>query len=328
MLVSVIIPVYNVQDYLARCIDSVVTQTYHELQILLVDDGSTDSSGSICDDYAKKDQRITVIHKKNGGLSDARNAGLDAMNGNYVTFIDADDYVHPQFVELLLNTIINTGAQIAVCHWKQLKESDTTPISCGDKACRYEKNEPITIFYREQALRSIFYQKELTHSACSRLFDSSIFSDICFPRGVLYEDLAVIYPIMRKVNTVALIGPEMYFYMHHPGSITSTLSLQRTQVLDILDDIEQQVATEEPHLLPAVQSRHMSACFNMLRIMPLNDPAWDATREKCIDYTKKMRKLCLFDKNVRIINKIAIILSYLGVKPLLFVINRNSNNPE
>ena len=109
MKVSVIIPVYNVQDYLARCIDSVVTQTHHDLEILLVDDGSTDASGDICNKLARQDQRITVIHKENGGLSDARNAGLDAMTGDYVTFIDGDDYVHPRFVEHLLRTINSTG---------------------------------------------------------------------------------------------------------------------------------------------------------------------------------------------------------------------------
>lgn len=324
MLVTVIIPVYNVQDYLARCIDSVVTQTHHNLQILLVDDGSTDSSGSICDDYAKKDRRITVIHKENGGLSDARNAGLDAMDGDYVTFIDGDDYVHPQFVELLLNTMAKSGAQIAVCNWKKVKEHNATSTACKDLECHHEKSEPLTIFNRQQALHSIFYQQELTHSACSRVFAASIFSDIRFPQDMLYEDLAIIYPIMRKVDTVALTSLTMYFYLQRSGSITSTVSLQRTQVLNILDNIEKQVATLNPELLPAVHSRHMSACFNMLRIMPPNDPAWQSTRELCIEYTKKMRKSCLRDKNVRLKNKLAILLSYLGSKPLLLVINRNN----
>ena len=319
MKVSVIIPVYNVQDYLARCIDSVVTQTHHDLEILLVDDGSTDASGDICNKLARQDRRITVIHKENGGLSDARNAGLDAMTGDYVTFIDGDDYVHPRFVELLLRTINSTSSDIAVCHWQELAE-DQHP-----KAVNTNK-PPLAndckLFTRAEALKSIFYQQELTHSACSRLFDASIFSDIRFPKGMLYEDLAIIYPIMNKVERVALIGPAMYYYMHRSGSITSTVSLKRTHVLKILDDLENQVSRQEPSLLPAVRSRHLSACFNMLRIMPLSDPAWQPTKKLCIDYTKSMRKLCLLDKEVRIKNKIAIILSYLGTPLLLLIVNR------
>ena len=104
-MVSVIIPVYNVQEYLARCVDSVLSQTYTNLEIILVDDGSLDMSGDMCDDYAHKDSRVRVVHKSNGGLSDARNAGLDIASGNYVAFIDADDYVHHQFVEKLYDTL-------------------------------------------------------------------------------------------------------------------------------------------------------------------------------------------------------------------------------
>ena len=119
-MVSVIIPVYNVQEYLARCVDSVLSQTYTNLEIILVDDGSLDMSGDMCDDYAHKDSRVRVVHKSNGGLSDARNAGLDIASGNYVAFIDADDYVHHQFVEKLYDTLQSTGAQIAA-HGRSLK---------------------------------------------------------------------------------------------------------------------------------------------------------------------------------------------------------------
>ena len=316
MKVSVIIPVYNVQDYLARCIDSVVTQTHSNLEILLVDDGSTDLSAKMCDDYARHDRRITVIHKDNGGLSDARNAALDVMTGDYITFVDADDYVHPRFVELLLNAISTTGAPIAIAHWQELNDGDTPRNIHG------VDSQP-TIFTRDEALKSIFYQQQLNHSACSRIFKASIFNDVRFPKGMLYEDLAVILPIMKQVESVALIQPATYYYMRRTGSITHTVSLRRTHVLDILDNIESQVADTMPHLLPAVRSRHMSACFNMLRIMPTADPQWQATKQRCWEYTKKMRFLCIIDKNVRLKNKIAILLSYLGVNILTAIINQS-----
>ena len=315
-MVSIIIPVYNVQDYLARCVDSVLTQTYTDLEIILVDDGSIDISGDICDEYALHDARVRVIHKENGGLSDARNAGLDVARGNYVAFIDADDYVHPSFVELLLKTINETGAQIAVSTWQELKD--------GDKPRKVKTKRPrCTILTQEEAISSVFYQKKLNHSACSRIFETQLFNNLRFPEGMLYEDLAIIYPLLCKVEKVALINTPMYYYMHRQGSIITTMSLRRTHVLDHIERIEEQVTDEAPQYLPAVRSRHLSACFNMLRLMPVDDPKWQATKERCWDYIKNMRFLCIKDSKVRLKNKIACLLSYLGVDFLIKIINNN-----
>lgn len=315
-MVSIIIPVYNVQDYLARCVDSVLTQTYTDLEIILVDDGSIDISGDICDEYALHDARVRVIHKENGGLSDARNAGLDEARGNYVAFIDADDYVDPSFVELLLKTINETGAQIAVSTWQELKD--------GDKPRKVKTKRPrCTILTQEEAISSVFYQKKLNHSACSRIFETQLFNNLRFPEGMLYEDLAIIYPLLCKVEKVALINTPMYYYMHRQGSIITTMSLRRTHVLDHIERIEEQVTDEAPQYLPAVRSRHLSACFNMLRLMPVDDPKWQATKERCWDYIKNMRFLCIKDSKVRLKNKIACLLSYFGVDFLIKIINNN-----
>ena len=315
-MVSIIIPVYNVQDYLARCVDSVLTQTYTDLEIILVDDGSIDISGDICDEYALHDARVRVIHKANGGLSDARNAGLDVARGNYVAFIDADDYVHPSFVELLLKTINETGAQIAVSTWQELKD--------GDKPRKVKTKRPrCTILTQEEAISSVFYQKKLNHSACSRIFETQLFNNLRFPEGMLYEDLAIIYPLLCKVEKVALINTPMYYYMHRQGSIITTMSLRRTHVLDHIERIEEQVTDEAPQYLPAVRSRHLSACFNMLRLMPVDEPKWQATKERCWDYIKNMRFLCIKDSKVRLKNKIACLLSYFGVDFLIKIINNN-----
>ena len=315
-MVSIIIPVYNVQDYLARCVDSVLTQTYTDLEIILVDDGSIDISGDICDEYALHDARVRVIHKENGGLSDARNAGLDVVRGNYVAFIDADDYVHPSFLELLLKTINETGAQIAVSTWQELKD--------GDKPRKVKTKRPrCTILTQEEAISSVFYQKKLNHSACSRIFETHLFNNLRFPEGMLYEDLAIIYPLLCKVEKVALINTPMYYYMHRQGSIITTMSLRRTHVLDHIERIEEQVTDEAPQYLPAVRSRHLSACFNMLRLMPVDDPKWQATKERCWNYIKNMRFLCIKDSKVRLKNKIACLLSYFGVAFLIKIINNN-----
>lgn len=318
-MVSVIIPVYNVQDYLARCVDAVLAQTYTDLEIILVDDGSLDVSGDMCDDYAAQDSRIRVIHKSNGGLSDARNAGLDVMRGDYVTFIDADDYVHPSFVEVLVDTIKKTKSQIAVCTWQELNDG------CSPRKVKTH-NARCKIYDQEEAINSVFYQRKLNHSACSRLFERRLFDSLRFPEGALYEDLAVIYPLLVQVDRVALVYAPMYYYMHREGSIITTMSLRRTHVLDHLEKLEQQVMDEAPQYLPAVRSRHLSACFNMLRLMPLDSPAWVPVKERCWNYIISMRNLCIIDKNMRIKNKIAILLSYLGSNILLKSIHKNGQN--
>ena len=315
-MVSVIIPIYNVQDYLARCIDSVLTQTYKDLEIILVDDGSHDASGDICDNYDLEYRHIRVIHKENGGLSDARNAGLDVAQGQYVTFIDADDYVHPRFVEALMNTIETTGAQIAACTWQELKEGKTPrEVMVENASCKF--------LSQEEAINTVFYQGELNHSACSRIFEKKLFDDLRFPVGALYEDLAIIYPLLCKVEKVALLKAPMYYYMHRTGSIITTMSLRRTHVLDHLERLEAQVSNEAPQYLPAVRSRHLSACFNMLRLMPARDPKWQPTKERCWNYIKRMRYLCIKDRNVRLKNKMAILLSFGGPNVLMMFINKS-----
>jgi glycosyltransferase involved in cell wall biosynthesis len=314
-MLSVIIPVYNVQKYLARCVESVLGQTHRDLEVILVDDGSTDSCGTLCDQYATQDQRVKVIHKSNGGLSSARNAGLDVMTGEYVTFVDADDFIHRDFAIKLLQAI-GLDAQIAVGRWQECDEGET-PIEAdviwGD----------VISFTRDEAIDEIYYQRRLTHSACSRIFEASLFDDLRFPKGKLYEDLAISYNLLKKVNKVVYIdnGPPLYYYMHRAGSIINTMKLERTHVLDHLEKIEREISDEAPQHLPAVRSRHMSACFNMLRLMPASDPLWQPTKERCWQYIKKMRLSCLKDRNVRAKNKAACLLSYLGLDFLMAVIN-------
>ena len=164
-------------------------------------------SGDMCDDYAHKDSRVRVVHKSNGGLSDARNAGLDIASGNYVAFIDADDYVHHQFVEKLYDTLQSTGAQIAACTWQELEDGETPhKVNSTNRRCR--------IYSQQEAINSVFYQQKLNHSACSRIFDKQLFRDLRFPEGALYEDLAIIYPLLCQVEKVALLESPMYYYMH------------------------------------------------------------------------------------------------------------------
>ena len=173
-LVTVIVPVYQVERYLTQCLHSIVSQTYDRLEIWLVDDGSTDGSAQLCDDWAARDSRIHVIHKPNGGLSDARNAALDVMTGDLVMMVDGDDYVGGDCVETLVRVIGDTDSDMAVGQWQMFRDGDSVapPSSLPGQ---------VKVFTRDQAINKVFYQDTLTNSACSRLFKAALFSGLRFP---------------------------------------------------------------------------------------------------------------------------------------------------
>ena len=263
--VTVIVPVYNVVDYLPQCVESIARQTYAHLEILLVDDGSTDGSGLLCDEYAAHDPRIRVIHKANGGLSDARNAALDVMTGELVMMVDGDDWLQTDAIERLLFLMDNTGADVAVGGWK-IVQNDAVP--------NFERKTPLGPVHEydaRQALSNIFYQSGMNHSACGRLFKAHLFHGLRFPVGMLYEDLAVAYDLYRQCSKVTFGDSRFYIYRQRPQSITNTFNAKRVDVLDILESLEQRLAHERSQYLPAVKSRLLSAYFNILLLCPSTD---------------------------------------------------------
>lgn len=303
-LITIIVPIYNVAVYMDRCVDSLLHQDYSNLEIILVDDGSTDGSAQRCDEWAQRDPRIKVIHQANGGLSAARNAALNIMMGDYVTMLDGDDFVSTTFVSTLLNIINTTGASLAAAAWTLFTDGtephiDTTPGK-------------VTTFTSAQAINNVFYQHTLTNSACCKLFKSSLFNNVRFPVGMLYEDLAVIYDLLSQATTVAHTSQSLYYYRQRTsGSITSSFSRRRTHVLNITEDLEQRIAAEAPQHLAAVRSRRLSACFNIMLLCP-DDGTMDDVIDRCWAGIKALRWQCLTDPRVRTKNKIGALLSYLG----------------
>ena len=161
-LVSVIVPVYKVESYLHRCVDCILAQTYANLEIILVDDGSPDNCGKICDEYAQKDKCIKVIHKKNGGLSDARNAGLDIAMGEYITFVDSDDWIHFQYVEILLNNLTKADVDISTCSFVRTPEKMLMDSKVSESSYH--------IYSSEKAIEQTLYQNRLDNSAWGKLY--------------------------------------------------------------------------------------------------------------------------------------------------------------
>ena len=232
--ISIIVPVYKVEPYLRKCLDSIVNQTYENLEIILVDDGSPDSCGAICDEYAARDERIRVIHQPNGGLSAARNRGLEAAAGDYVAFVDSDDWVEPDMYGYLLSGAEQVGADIAVCGiFEELPDR---------QVCRHWQEAET--FDTEGALEQLFLRKKYSHSAWDKLYRRTLFDGVRFPEGRNFEDIATTYRVFEKARTVQLMPEAKYHYLQRPDSIMGDGSLRnrvdsylaaKAQYLDMKD---------------------------------------------------------------------------------------------
>jgi len=222
-LISVIVPVYNVEKYLSRCIDSILAQTHKNLEIILVDDGSIDNCPNICDDYAKIDKRILVLHKKNGGLSSARNAGIDISKGNYIGFIDGDDYVLPDFCKNLYNALISAKADLSICNYKYVDEEGTTI----DRRIKSPiKDETLTS--DEAYERIVGYGYSYYVTAVNKLYKRNIFNNVRFPMGKLHEDEFTVHHIFSECNTITIISEVLYMYVQRSDSIMNkSFSVER-----------------------------------------------------------------------------------------------------
>ena len=210
-LVSIIIPIYKVEPYLHRCLDSIVNQTYTNLEIILVDDGSPDNSPQICDEYAAKDNRIVVIHKENGGLSDARNTGLDICKGDYISFVDSDDWVSLEYINELYSSIKETQADVAIVNHKHV-----TPFPARE----IQEKRRIKLFSKQQAFfKLIAEQHQPFVVSWGKLYRKNLFSNIRFPTGKCHEDEFTSHLLFNKASRIVYSNRTLYFYYQRPDSI-------------------------------------------------------------------------------------------------------------
>lgn len=209
-LVSVIIPVFNVIDYLEKSVYSVCSQTYKNLDIILIDDGSTDGSSELCDELSKNDNRIRVIHKKNSGLSDSRNIGLLNMRGKYLTFVDSDDWIKDSMVEEMLRVSIKKDADIVVCE---------SYFVYGSSVEKMHFSNSIITQNRDEAMKTLVEDRKFKTRAWGKIYKRSVWENVYFPHGEIYEDVSTIYKTYLKSKRIALLDNPMYFYNQREGSI-------------------------------------------------------------------------------------------------------------
>lgn len=303
-LISVIIPCYKVEQYLPKCIDSIIAQTYENLEIWLVDDGSPDRCGEICDKYAEKDKRIKVIHKENGGLSDARNAAIDICNGEYLTFVDSDDTVSPDHVEILYNLAQKYHSLLTVSQWQTFREGKRLKI-------KQKKQKEICYGTPQEAVTAMFYQKEFDNAVWGKMYHRSLFSNIRFPKGLIFEDDYTVYRLMFSSNKVAYTNKITYYYLLRADSIEGeTFSEKKMDsALAVFKSMEEEHWNLICQVLPAYRSRYLSFCMHLL----LKAPSGYSKSYLLWNRVKEFRWSVICDKHARPKARIAAVLSYLGL---------------
>lgn len=222
-LISVIVPVYNVESYLNRCIESLVRQTYKYLEIILVDDGSLDGCPHICDKWSERDNRIHVIHKTNGGLSSARNAGLKVAKGEYIAFLDSDDWIHTKFIEHLYITIKDYKVDIAACDICQVYT---------EKQDEKINKLSVKIYSTEEALETLINGETFRAVAWNKLYHKNMLIGEQFETRRYHEDEFFTYRIMAKTNKLAYVDEKLYYYFQRKGSIMNSISYKHLDALD------------------------------------------------------------------------------------------------
>ena len=257
-LISVIVPVYRVEEYLERCVKSILSQTYKNLEVILVDDGSPDQCPAICDACAEKDARVKVIHQENKGLSGARNAGIDAASGEYLAFVDSDDYVSPHFIEELYQLLQDTGCAIGQCRFSYVKGDGL--VEEGDSAfCIYRGESLMEQLYGPEEKATCFVV------AWNKLYRAELFKEtgIRYPEGRIHEDEATTYRLFHEAKKLAFLDRALYgYYTENGGSITSVFSVKRLQWLTAH---EERIAFFKKNgyekLLPAAYRKLCDACI-------------------------------------------------------------------
>ena len=296
-MISVIVPVYNVEKYLERCVKSIAAQTYKDLEILLIDDGSTDKSGKMCDDFQQTDSRIKAFHKQNGGLSDARNYGIEHSAGEFISFVDSDDYIDEKMLETLHRLITENDADLAVCSAMDVFEGKEVTQVKEIKEFNLNKVESYKYMLRGDGIPS----------ACNKLYKMQTVGNVRFPVGKIYEDGFFTPQILKRVEKTAVTSKPMYYYFRRADSITTKpFRKGDLDVIEAYDKCVKQVKELCPEALPYAEFRYRNAYFNVLDKMLMRDDCKEIPEYKqVVKYLKKHTAQIVKDPGFGKMRKIA-----------------------
>lgn len=318
ILISVIVPVYNAEKYLVRCVDSILNQTYQNLEVILVDDGAKDHSGVMCDDYARKDTRIRVVHKKNGGLSSARNAGIDIASGEYLGFVDSDDWIEPETYETMLGLALEYNAKM-VCVGRYDVDANTMEKTVG--LCP-QKEEVISGI---EMLGRVFVWDNCDSSSCDKLFHRSLYDGLRYTHGVVSEDVALFPYTAERAERVVMCDKPFYNYYHHGGTITTaTVSEKSFHFGDHTAVIYDYICRNYPQIEEQAHRLRVSGLVHSLLSYELAEPEnRKKFQDRCRVCRAELRKHLLFilrhpayGKKDRLTNFLLAVGLYRFLRPL------------
>ncbi len=312
-MISVVVPAYNAERWLEAAVASVMAQTVSDWELVLVDDGSTDRTQVICDSLAAGDRRIRVLHTSNGGLSLARNNGIELAAGEWLAFLDADDLLHPQFMETMLAAAERTGADIVNCGMLKFEGGDCPFLPISD-------NTPKEILDSMTAIELALYQrKDVQTSASGKIYRRELWKSERFTPGTWYEDLDIFYRIWSKSRKFVQVNAGMYGYRQHPQSFLHRFTPGRMDMLRVTERLENWIAGNMPRLLPAARDRRMSANFNMFLLCEQGVANLQCTRKdiseiqrQCFSVIRERRRQSLFGRHTRTKNRLGALVSYFG----------------
>ena len=300
--ISVIIPIYNAESFLRESIGSVLSQSFSDWELILVDDGSSDGSNRICREYVASDSRIRLLRKENGGLSSARNAGLDVVSGRYITFLDADDELYPDALEALYSHAEGKGLGMVIG-----KSINSVSRPEGMKGLG-----KMTVFDSEALCRAMLYRvPHPSTSACGRIYRRELFDGIRFYNG-MYEDLEIFHKLVLRAGRVGVIDKPVYFYRDNPGSFINTWSDRRKDAVKVTQMIADTYA-DDPLLYKAALNRQFRANFNLLLTLLQYRPEDKESIEACYSKIKQLRGGVLCDSFSLLSTRVGAVISYLGL---------------
>lgn len=304
-LISVVVPVYNVEPYLLQSIRSIQKQDYENIEIVLVDDGSTDNSGFLCDQLSKQDKRIIVIHKRNGGLSDARNVGIKESNGKYITLVDSDDLVDSDYVSYLYSLIKHTDCPMSLCAHRIFYTASNRIVELGDGTV--QKMDART------CIKKMCYHDQVDTTACAKLYHRNLFEHIQYPVGKKFEDIGTTYRLFLESKVISCGFSPKYTYQIRKDSITTgTFDKSKLNLLEMTDRMADDVLKIYPDLKNAVLRRQVYARLSTINQTFNIDNSSIPLRNEMIKFVKDHGQQILHDKQAPLRDKVAISLLKIG----------------
>lgn len=306
-LISVVIPAYNVASYLPRCLDSLIRQTYERLEIIVVNDGSTDTTEAVIQQYQKDHSQIHLVSQKNAGVSAARNAGLHTATGEYLLFIDADDYVSDNYVQYLYDLLQKYDADISTCRTWQFFEGDSPKPDTSP--------ENIRTYSGVGALEKVLYRDGIQAVPFGKMFKKAVVEGLCFPVGIIYaEDFSFISQALNNSNKVVQSDRSLYYYLQRSGSVCHTFDLRKLAALDMGLQGEDLVKRQCPQIMPAAKSRTFVYAVQALRDLPYGEKAAQEGIQYASKLVRERRKTVLRDAKNKPWIRFLALLAYVHPK--------------